>query len=113
MSKKITISDSFEPIEVDLLGTVYKTIPITRSVQQKAVTLETESGDVLNDTTADPDSQVEYLAKAVGLRLVPTVEGEKPADELIVELYKEDKLRLDQLVDLIDQLGGSEANPTQ
>ena len=110
---RITIADSFESVEVDLLGTVYKTIPITRSVQQKAVALEKESGSVLNDVDASPDSQVEYLAKQVGMQLVAVDPASPVADKLIVQLYKDDKLRLDQLVNLIEQLGGSEPNPTQ
>jgi len=112
MSKRITISDSFEAVEVDLFGVVYKTIPITRSVQNKAIELEKTAGSVLEDTNATPDAQVEYLAKAVALRLVPELAESAPADEHIVSLYKADSLRLDQLVELIDQLGGSEANPT-
>jgi hypothetical protein len=112
MSKRITITDSFEPIEVDLLGVVYKTKPVTRSVQHEAVELEKASGAVLEDPNADPDKQVEYLAKGVGLRLVPVVEDSPSAAEHIVALYVEDRLTLDQLVGLIDQLGGTETNPT-
>lgn len=113
MSRKITISDSFEPVEVDLLGTVYKTVPITRSVQNAAVELEKEAGGVLEDSTASPDAQVDYLAKAVGLRLKPVEDGTDPAADHIIALYNEDRLTLDQLVQLIDELGGGEANPTQ
>jgi hypothetical protein len=111
--KKITISDTFEPVEVDLLGVDYKTKPITRSVQHQAVELEKASGAVLEDPEASPDKQVEYLAKAVGLRLVPIADDAPAAADHIIELYDADKLTLDQLVDLIDQLGGAEANPTQ
>lgn len=112
-AKRITISDSFEAVEVDLLGVIYKTVPITRSVQNAAVELEKANGSVLDDTTASPDAQVAYLADAVSLRLKPLDETSPSAAEHIVNLYEGDKLRLDQLVLLIDELGGSEANPTQ
>ena len=112
MAKRITISDAFEAVEVDLLGTLYETRPITRSVQHQAVELEKASGSVLDDQNADPDKQVEYLARVVALRLVPSQPDGMDAGDFIISLYQSDKLRLDQLVELIDELGGSEANPT-
>jgi hypothetical protein len=112
-ARKITIADTFETVEVDLLGVVYRTIPVTRSVQHKLVELEKASGGVLEDTTANPDDQFAYLASIVGLRLEAIDEAAPPATEHIVGLYEADKLRLDQLVGLIDDLGGVEANPTQ
>lgn len=112
-ARKITIADTFEPIEVDLLGVVYETIPVTRSVQHKLVELEKKSGNVLEDTTANPDDQFKYLANIVAMRLKAVDDAAPDAAEHIISLYEADKLRLDQLISLIDDLGGVEANPTQ
>lgn len=109
--RKITISDTFEPIEVDLFGVLYKTVPITRSVQHAAVELEKESGDILNDSTASPDDQVAYLAKAIALRLKATEDGSLNATEHIIALYNDDKLCIDQIISLIEDLSGDDDSP--
>jgi hypothetical protein len=109
--RKITIADTFEPIEVDLFGLIYKTVPITRSVQHAAVELEKEAGDILNDATANPDDQVAYLAKAIALRLKAVEDDAPSAAEQIVTLYKDDKLCIDQIIGLIEDLSGEDNNP--
>lgn len=109
--RKITIADTFEPIEVDLFGTLYKTVPITRSVQHAAVELEKEAGDILNDATANPDDQVAYLAKAIALRLKAADDAAPSAADQIVTLYTDDKLCLDQIVGLIEDLSGDDDGP--
>ena len=108
---RITVSDSFEESEVDIFGTVYKTIPVTRSVENAAVELEKTSGGVLEDEKASPTAKFEYLAKVLALRLRPVEVDEPPVDVLALGLYEEDKLRSDQLIGLLEQLGEQE-NPT-
>ena len=108
----ITVADAFTAQIVDLLGVEYETVPRTRSVTMAASKLGETEGDILDDDNADPDLQVEYLAKIVGLRLKPVDDTAQSASERLRELWKDDKLTLDQLLKLIEELSVAEANPT-
>lgn len=109
----ITVADSFEPQTVDLLGTEYQTVPRTRSVTLAAQKLGQDEGGVLDDENASPDLQVDYLARMLALRLKPTADGAPDAADHLRALWEQDRLSLDQLLKLIDDLETAEAgNPT-
>lgn len=84
----ISIAPAYEPIEVDLWGTIYKTRPITRSVAQALLKAE-EKLEVAEGT----DAQVKALAEIISLRL----ENAKAAAALIDKRWKADELVLTQL----------------
>lgn len=92
---------------VDLLGEAYETVPRTRSVTIAATKLAEESGSILDDENADPDLQVEYLAKVLALRLKPKTDTAPSADQRLLDLWQQDLLSLDQLFKLIEDLSGS------
>jgi len=89
---------------VDLLGEAYETVPRTRSVTLAATKLATEQGMILEDDNADPDLQVEYLAKVLALRLKPKNDSSPTADVRLLDLWKQDLLSLDQLFGLIESM---------
>lgn len=99
-----TIKAALAGETVDLLGEAYETVPRTRSVTLEATKLSTEQGAVLEDDNANPDDQVEYLAKVLALRLKPKTDTAPPADQRLLDLWKQDLLSLDQLFGLIESL---------
>jgi hypothetical protein len=105
----ISVADSFTPHTVDLLGIEYETTPRTRSVTLAAQKLGEKEGNVLDDDNASPDDQVDYLAKMIALRLKPKTEGAPPADKHLKALWKEDRLSIDQVLQLIDDLQTAES----
>jgi len=109
----ITVADSFQPQDVDLLGIQYETVPRTRSVTLAAQKLAEADGGILDDENASPDAQVDYLAAMLALRLKPKRETDPDAALHLKALWTADRLSLDQLLQLIDDLQAAEAgNPT-
>lgn len=104
---RISLAESVSPIEVDLFGRLYNTVPVTRSVQRAAVELEKSRGEVLNEEDADADKVVEYLSLVLDLRLKPAAGGRKPASQVIQEAWQEDKLEVSAIVDLVTELSGA------
>jgi len=102
-----SIGSTFETKRVDLDGVAYQTIPRTRSVTLAAAKLAETEGSILDNENANPDDQVAYLAKAVALRLRPVEDGLPTANERLVDLWQTDKLTLDGLFGLIEELSGS------
>ena len=105
----ISVADSFEPHIVDLLGVEYETTPRTRSVTLAAQKLGATEGEILDDENADPDAQVDYLAQMIALRLKPRAEDAPKADEHLKTLWKDDRLSIDQILQLIDDLQTAES----
>jgi hypothetical protein len=105
----ISVADSFEPHVVDLLGVEYETTPRTRSVTLAAQKLGEKEGDILDDENASPDAQVDYLAKMIALRLKPRTEDALSADKHLLSLWKDDRLSIDQVLQLIDDLQAAES----
>jgi hypothetical protein len=97
---------TFEGVEVDLWGSLYKTVRITRSVQNK---VDNSLKKMDEDMTAD--QAVKVLADVIDARLEPQ-NGAGPPSKLIMEKWKADELSLDQLQQFQSDLDEAEAPPT-
>jgi hypothetical protein len=106
MAKISLGAGSFEGVQVDLWGHAYKTVRITRSVQNNV----DKSLRKLDDAET-ADAAVKVLADVIDARLVPE-NGAGPASKLIMEKWKADDLSLDQLQKFQADLEEAEAPPT-
>jgi hypothetical protein len=106
MAKISLGAGTFEGVEVDLWGSLYKTVRITRSVQNKV-----DKALKKLDDTQDADAAVKVLADVIDARLEPQ-NGAGPPSKLIVEKWKTDELSLDQLQQFQADLDEAEAPPT-
>ncbi len=104
---RISIAQAYEPVEVDLWGTVFETADVTRSGQKKAQALEGEL-----EGTEDPDEQVELLAKLLDLKLVSTNGTKLKPSTMIVKKWKADELSPRSLFSFLDRLAEAETRPT-
>lgn len=92
MPGKVSLGGTaYEAVEVDLWGSPYRTVAVTRSVSGKA----DAAHDKIN-AAEEPDAIVGAIAEMIDLRVRP-VEGTKKASTLIKEKWKADELTVDQL----------------
>lgn len=109
MTQVVSITAARSDVEVDLWGGLYKLIPSTRSVIKKAEGLQDKAAEV-----EDEDAAVEFLAKALDLRVKPTKKGQRKASTMVIEKWKADELSQAQLLGFLANLAEAEdeARPT-
>lgn len=100
-----------ETTEVDICGTVFKTVPVTRSRQRALGTLDEQLNSVEGDDDKADDKRVEIVAKMLDCILEPA-EGDSKASALIVEKWKADELAFRWLFALLEQLAELSADPS-
>lgn len=98
MPGTVSIGGDYHPVEVDLWGKQFVTVPATRSVSEKAEPLI----DKLNEAT-DLEDIVKGIGALLDIKLNP-VEGAKKASTLVREKWKADEVTIDQLNKLLDDI---------
>jgi hypothetical protein len=98
MARKLTATDLFDTLEVDLYGNEYTLRSITRSVSVKLHAAETKANELAKDlkTESAADDAAEAVIGLVDIILEP-VNGAPPAGEVLREMWEGDKLGLDFL----------------
>jgi hypothetical protein len=97
-SVSIASTSTYEPVEIDVFGADYRTVPQTRSITQKGDEIEAKL-----EAASTPDELVAAIGDAVDLRVKP-IEGTKKASTLIKERWKADEVTLDSLLRFLDDV---------
>lgn len=102
---RLAISDlTAASVEVDLWGTAFSAVPITRSRQKRLLELQKEL-DAIEDGAHDANDQaVSVLAEMLDQQLAPIGENDALASGVIVEKWQADELTVDQLVGFQERL---------
>lgn len=94
-----TDTDLPEDLEVDLWGTVFELMPITKSRQLQLEDLDRRF-DAIDETDEDSaDQGVRILAEVLDVHLRPSPGRRKLASALVLERWEADQLRAAQLFD--------------
>lgn len=121
MPGTVSIGEAYEPVEVDLWGKPYETVPATRSLAIKGAPLIDKLNDLRTSVDykdlglaedADPaavqaaitDELVKAMGKLLDLKLRP-VEGTRKASTLVREKWNADEVTLAQLETLLEDIG--------
>lgn len=96
-------AEPFVPVEVDLWGTVYRTVPVTRSVQKK---LDALSGDI-EAAGDDGDKVIEAIGQLLDALFEKTTAA-KRASVLVSKKWKADELQFDRLLAFLSELRQAE-----
>jgi hypothetical protein len=102
---RITIDQAFEPVEVDLWGSEYRTRARTRTVQKQV-----QEKLAAFYASEDDDESVKLLGEAFDAWFEPVGDAGKPS-ELVASKWEADELTVGQLLGFLDSLG-DEARPT-
>jgi hypothetical protein len=100
-----------ETLEVDLWGTVFHRVPVTRTRQRQIKDLD---GDLqkIDESAEDADDQaVEVMARMLDCILAAGDGGRSKPSTLILKKWKADELAFDQLASFIEDIGDA-ARPT-
>lgn len=94
------------PIEVELWGRVFNTVPRTRTVKKKVA----EITDKLA-TTNDPDELAQIYGEMLDTITVPTDGKRKTAGAVLVEKWQSGTVSEEELEDFAERLREEMANP--
>lgn len=94
MSRKLSATDIFDTVEVDLWGNAYTLRTITRSVGARLDDVK-KKGEALEEGSAG-DEAAEVMIEMIDILLEPG-EDVQPAGELLGGLWKNDELGADWL----------------
>jgi hypothetical protein len=94
-----TDTDLPEDLEVDLWGTVFDLMPITRDRQLELEELTRQFAAIDEDEPDAADNGVAILAQVLDVHLQPAGNRRKKASELVLERWKAQQLRSAQLFD--------------
>jgi hypothetical protein len=101
----LKIEQAFEPVEVDLWGHEFHTLPLTRSRNLEYQATQQRLAAAEND-----DDVVEAIAAAFDVRLKISDGKRTQPSKLILDKWNGDELTLDQLFGFLHTLG--DARPT-
>lgn len=104
---KLTLAESYEPVEVDLFGHDFVTTNVTRTTQIELGKLETLVDDATENQ--DVDKMVEALAKVLDLRLKAADNKRTKPSTVIVQRWEADELNILDLVKFVEELGRASA----
>ena len=107
----IAAAESLE-FEVDLWGTVFKTVPVTRTRAREITRLQRELNALEEDADNADDEAVRLMAELLDHMLAPEPGKRKKPSQLIVEKWNADDLAFKQLVDFYEQIGEAAKRPT-
>lgn len=100
-----------DAVEVDLWGSLFVTVPITRSVQAKMEVLEQQVLDFqrADDETVEQENDrfVALQADLIDCAVKAAAGGRKKASTLVLERWNKDELTLDQLVTFRQRLAAA------
>lgn len=120
---RIAISDLFKPVEIDLWGREYKSVPITKAVKAEILRIEAEGKSLdeeiaaMNGTSTDEDKEaidrrmVALKARILSCRFQPVGQQRKPVAEVLMEKYDTGDVGEDE-IDLLLEAVGDAARPT-
>ena len=100
-----------DTLEVDLWGTVFHRVPVTRSRQRALADLERQVRDIKEDEAGADDVAVALMGNMLDQILKP-VEGDGSASSLIVEKWEQDELTFGRLSAFIEEVAEQSADPT-
>jgi hypothetical protein len=98
---RLSIAQTYEPVEVDLWGSEFHTKPATRSSAKLGQEIQARIDAAPNDS----DEAVKALAELVDLRLQPANGKRTKASTLIVRKWEADELSMPQLFAFLEDLG--------
>lgn len=98
-------------LEVDLWGTVFHRVPVTRSRQRALADLERQVQDIKEDEAGADDAAVSLMSQMLDQILKPA-EGDALASSLIVEKWEADELTFGRLSAFIEEVAEQAADPT-
>src|SRR4051794_38531150 len=100
MSKPIAILDAapLGSVEVDLWGTMFNAVPITRSRQRELTELQREFQAIDDTVDGADDLAIEVLARMIDVHVQPAGQRRKKPSEYIIEKWQGDDLTVEQLV---------------
>jgi hypothetical protein len=109
----LSIGSAYEPVDVDLWGSAFVTVPSTKSVVAKVMALEAQVGEIEARGNGDgtPDEIVGLLADIVDAKVKPKGNGRTKAADLIRRKWNADELSIDELNSFVEALTEAEGPP--
>ena len=121
---RIAIQDLFQPVELDLWGREYRSVPVTRPVKAALAKVQ-EAGEQLEkefEALPQPlsdEQEAEFGRRLVGIkasllaaRFTPAGQGRKPVDEVLMEKWDSGDVGEDEIDMLLEAVGEAQARPT-
>jgi hypothetical protein len=102
MARKLSATEIFETVEVDLWGAAYTMRQITRSSAQRLDDAQAKAADI-DETSTDRAAAAAALIELVDILLEPAA-GTKPATEVLTALWESDELGFDWLTAFVEAL---------
>lgn len=111
MARLSIAAEESEALEVDLWGTVFHRVPVTRTRQRKIKDLDAELQG-LDETAEDADDKgVEIMARILDCILAAEDGTAKKPSTLILKKWKADELPFERLMVFLEDIGDA-ARPT-
>jgi hypothetical protein len=97
-----------EALEVDLWGSVFVRVPVTRTRQRQIKELDGELQKIDEAAEDADDRAVEVMARMLDCILAAEDGGRSKPSTLILKKWKADELAFDQLAGFLEDLGDAE-----
>lgn len=117
-TRTIRVAELFEPVDIDIFGTVFGLRVPTRSNEEKSAAKETELDEATESVQEKDLNEIEarkilmpLFFELLDLLLEPADEGEKKvhAKTIVKKLYDDDKIGLTTIRALITEIGNVRA----
>lgn len=121
---RIAIQDLFKPVEIDLWGREFVSVPVTRDVKAALVRVQ-EAGEQLEkefEALPQPltdEQEAEFGRRLIGVkarllaaRFRPAGQARKPVDEVLLEKWDAGDVGEDEIDMLLEAVGEAQTRPT-
>lgn len=121
---RIAIADLFRPVEIDLWGREYKSVPVTRAVKAEILRVQADGEalgkeiDALDDALTDEQEEsfgrrmIHVKARLLSCRFRPAGQQRKPVEEVLMEKWDAGEVGEDEIDMLLEAVGEATQRPT-
>jgi hypothetical protein len=109
MTRVSIAASEIDSIEVDLWGTIFHTVPVTRTRQRTLLDLQKKYQELEEDAT---DEGVALMAQMLDHWLAPEPGKRKKPSDIILQKWEADELTFVQLTALLENLTEAVGRPT-
>ena len=110
---RIAIADLFRPVEIDLWGREYKSVPVTRAVKAEILRVQADGEALGKEIDALDDALTDEQEESFGRRMIH-VKGQqrKPVEEVLMEKWDAGDVGEDEIDMLLEAVGEATQRPT-
>lgn len=121
---RIAIADLFRPVEIDLWGREYKSVPVTQQVKADLLRVQAEGEalgkeiDAIDAPLTDEQEamfgrrMIEVKARLLSCRFRPAGQQRKPVEDVLMERWDAGEVGEDEIDMLLEAVGEATQRPT-